>query len=270
MRIHAICLVKNDIDIVRYCVHSALDWADNIYVYDNGSEDGTWEAVQSIASDRIIPWKSEYKPFCEGLRSEPFNAFRGQAVEGDWWCRLDADEFYTIKNPREFLKKVPASFHVVWGTMVEYYLTNKDVDSLNFELPIEELLQKITSYKAAFSEPRFFRHRRRLQWDITGSWPRHVGVVYPERLPYRHFKYRSPQQIQLRLDTRKKAIADGFEGWGSVRVDSWQDKIVADGNLHIDSGTDELVIDEKELPNHLPPLWKRLTQMLLHQTRIWP
>ena len=43
-KIHAICVVKNEVDIIEACLRSAEQWADRIIVYDNKSDDGTWEA----------------------------------------------------------------------------------------------------------------------------------------------------------------------------------------------------------------------------------
>jgi hypothetical protein len=36
-----------------------------------------------------------------------------ERLDGDWWCILDADEFY-IDDPREFLEAVPKRFSSVW------------------------------------------------------------------------------------------------------------------------------------------------------------
>ena len=47
MKIHSICVVKNEADIVGYCLREALKWSDYVYVYDGESTDGTWEVVKS-------------------------------------------------------------------------------------------------------------------------------------------------------------------------------------------------------------------------------
>ena len=123
MKIHSITVVKNEADIIQSTIKEALKWSDYIYVYDNGSDDGTWELVQQLASDRVIAWKSDDKPFRESLRGEVFNHFRERAQPGDWWCRLDGDEFYTVQCPRQFLEKVKPSVHVAWGIHIEYHIT---------------------------------------------------------------------------------------------------------------------------------------------------
>ena len=52
-KIHAICVVKNEVDIIEACLRSAEQWADRIIVYDNKSDDGTWEGdiVKSCVSE---------------------------------------------------------------------------------------------------------------------------------------------------------------------------------------------------------------------------
>jgi glycosyltransferase involved in cell wall biosynthesis len=202
MKIHCIALTKNEEDVVHYCLTEAAQWADHIYVYDNGSTDATWDIVRSLESDKIVPWKRDGKVFSEGLRAEVFNEFRHLSDERDWWLRLDVDEFYPINYLREALARIPHEHYFVWGIPIEYYLTWKDLETLDFSLPVEQLLPKLRYYRIESSEPRFFRYRRRLVWNSEWAWPLHSGVVATQRIMYKHYKYRSPQQIQTRLNTR--------------------------------------------------------------------
>ena len=57
MRIHAICLTRNEADVIEHCLREAAGWADRIYVYDGASTDGTWDRVQAMKSERIVPWR---------------------------------------------------------------------------------------------------------------------------------------------------------------------------------------------------------------------
>jgi hypothetical protein len=237
-------------------------------VYDNGSTDGTWEAVLNMAHGQIIPCKQDSKPFQESLRGEVFNAFKERATQGDWWCRLDADEFY-LQSPKDFLAQLSTDCHVVWGIAIEYCLSQQDVDLLDFQLPIAQLLPKIRLYKAQNSEARFFRHRDRLVWGIDNAWPNHMGLVCPERILYKHYKYRSPEQTKKRLETRQNARKRGFPGWGHATESSWQKTLVNADELQYDNGEGNFLIDWDKVPNHIEPSSQRLLKQIMHGTKLW-
>lgn len=269
VRIHSICLVKNEVDIIAHCLERASRWSDHIYVYDNGSSDGTWETVCSLASDRVIPWRQDALPFRNDLRNKVFNEFVHRSSPGDWWCRLDADEFY-IDDPRSWLRGVRPCHHVVWGVAVEYYLTQTDIEKIDFSAEIAEVLPDIRHYRVVNSEPRFFRYRRGLSWDGEQAWPRHMGLAHPDRIPYRHYKYRSPAQIALRLATRRQATLDGETTFGHAVEESWESKISDPKTLEVDQGDETLKIDLRLLPDHRGPLSHRLVKRLMHGLHLWP
>jgi len=261
-KIHAICVVKNEVDIIAACLRSAEQWADRIIVYDNKSDDGTWEVVKGLANARIIPWKQDGKVFQESIRAEVFNNFKAQASPGDWWCRLDADEFY-VEDPKIFLARVPWPYHVVWGIAAEFYLTEADLGK-GFLAPIENRLEALRYYRVENSEPRFFRHRKGLRWPMNTGWPVHMGPVWRERILYKHYKYRSAEQTQKRLDTRREAVARGFPGWDHAIAPSWRDKIQESSSLKRYNGG-RFEYSETDLPNHIEPPLKRISKKLLHQ-----
>jgi hypothetical protein len=270
MKIHAICLVRNEADVIQECLLEAANWADRIYLYDGASTDGTWELLQSLRSEKIIPWRSDNTTFREGLRALVYDAFRHDAREGDWWCQLNGDEFYT-EDPRAFLSAVPSYEHVVWGLMIQYYLTPEDVaDASQWHGQFAADRDRIRYYRAACAERRFFRHRDRLHWSDQNAWPEHLGVVHPKLLPFRHYPYRSPQQIQMRLDVRRDNRARGFEGWDHAKELDWKEKIVPRDGLHFDRQDGQFELEDEVLRQHLDPPRSRLVKRLLHGLKIWP
>ncbi len=270
-KIHSICVLKNEADIIGHCLDQALSWSDHVILYDGQSTDGTWEIVQERArrDPRVIPWKQDGKVFQESLRAEVFNAYRHLAKPGDWWCHLDADEFY-VTDPRAFLRQVHRPYDVVWGLMVEYYLTQQDVDTLDFQAPIEALLPRLKHYRAKHAEPRFFRHRDRLVWRPDRGWPDHMGLSWRRTIPFRHFKYRSPEQIQRRLDTRRSNVERGFPGWEHARTASWRDQIAAPNTTHMDEGQGRWQVDPQVQRLHLGSPVQRTVKYLLHGLGVWP
>ena len=269
MKIRSICLVKNEADVVEECLTEAARWSDRIYVFDGASTDGTWEKVQAMKSERIIPWKSDGCVFREGLRADVFNAFREEAAEGDWWCQLNGDEFY-VQDVPTFLGAVPKHEHVVWGAMIQYYLTPEDVAGEPFSGEFRRDRPRIRYYKTACAERRFFRHRRGLKWKGTDAWPAHLGLVHPELIHFLHYPYRSPQQIQMRLDVRRDNRARGFEGWDHAKESEWQTKIAPRTGLHLEPSDGRFIIEDEILDQHLESKSQRLVKRFMHGTGLWP
>lgn len=272
MKIHGICLAKNEGDLMDHSLREKLTWCDFIYVYDNGSSDDTWAIAQRMAAKephRIFPFRSEKRAFCDGLRAAVFNHYRKNARRGDWWCRADVDELY-VDNPRDFLATVPRRHHVVWSVHIQYLFT--EIDLARYEKAgiciIPEDLPR--HYVANYSEPRFFRHRDRLVWEETGSWPLHMGVVTPRRIRVRHYQFRSPSQIEQRLVTRREAAAQGWQHFPHSQAVDWRKKIDSSAELHLDTGDLAFVVDEEAMPRHLDWPLKRMAKLALHGLGIWP
>ncbi|MGA9858824.1 MAG: glycosyltransferase family 2 protein, partial [Solirubrobacteraceae bacterium] len=261
-----------------------------VYVLDNGSTDGTWDVVQELARElpAVVPWKSERTPFSDALRAGIYREFRSASQPGDWWCRLDADEFY-IDDPRVFLQRVEEMYDVVWTANFSYYFTDKDAalyaatpELYGDDVPIE---QKIRYYVNHWSEPRFFRFRQGIVWNEDEGFPAFVytSPAYPVRMWQKHFPYRSPLQIERRLSDRQEAmgrgvfiheaIADWGDAVGSVResrdlmrragvefaTQRWEDRIVAASTLEFDAHDRRMVLNESLMPP-LPvqrSIWQR-------------
>ncbi|AFG36160.1 glycosyltransferase family 2 protein [Spirochaeta africana] len=233
MNIFGIAMVKNEADVVDAMLLDARRWAYKIFVYDNGSTDGTWQKVQALADDVIVPWKSEDVPFHNELRADVFAEFRHLARPGDWWCyRLDADEFY-VEDPREFLAAIPSRYSVAVKKSLDYLLTKEDVDEYDFCGDFIADQGKITYLSPhTFLESRFFRHRNGIIWDAQKRT--YGGPVYPRPITVQHYQYRSPQQIQQRLETRhiywqrkalrKGKITEADLDLSPLSPDAWREK----------------------------------------------
>jgi len=265
-KVHSICLVKDEIDIIEHCLDQASQWSDYIYVFDNGSSDGTWEQVQKMQNSTIVAWKREDKTFQDHLRANVFQAFKDRATTGDWWCRLDSDEFYTIQDPKEFLAQVDPYHYTVMGVGLEYSLSHQDVDEIDFSQPVEELLPELRHYQAFWYEPRFVRHRNGMRW--THDWPRHMGLVHPTPILYRHYRYRTPEQMQKRLDARLEAFNRGLLPQ-SARHEydgGWKKKLVNPEDMCLDTGSGPYATD---ISIELEPIYKRWARSLLHRSGLW-
>jgi glycosyltransferase involved in cell wall biosynthesis len=277
MKIHGMLLVKNEADIVEWSIAEASRHLDHIYVLDNGSEDETWELIQKIArtNRKVVPMGRELAPFSDALRARIFNAFRDRSHEGDWWCRFDADEIYAT-DPRATLARVARHHHVVFGQFLLYELSHEEAAQFD-ESRIRERPPVISAdncpryYLREYlhSEARFFRYRRRLVWD-SGSWPRHMGINSPEHVLIKHFRYRSPPQIQLRLDTRQAATAAGWPNFAHDTESSWREKLRNGKDMIWDAHDGQYFTAFKAIATSKEPTVHLVVKHLLHGTGIWP
>jgi hypothetical protein len=276
MKIFGNCLVKNEADMIEETLRSAARWCNRIFVFDNGSTDGTWEKVQSLSKelpDRVVPYKSDAVPFRNNLRMDTFNQYRHEASDGDWWCRLDADELYH-DDPRAFLANVPRRHHVVWAASFQFYFTDEDerryIENPSWYPPHSSVEQSLKHHRCDWSEARFFRYRTRMVCD-RGAEPNHLGVVHARRIRLKHYQYRSPAQIQLRLETRQIAIQQGCENFSEYSSETdWRQKVVPASSCHRIDDPDPFLIEKDKLPRHMEGPLQRMAKLFLHGTGIWP
>ena len=276
MHLHGLCLVKNEDDILARSLRYNLRWFDRVYIFDNGSTDSTWDTALRLQDEfpgRVVAWKTEDRDFRDELRGEIFNRFKDRAGDGDWWCRLDADEVY-VDDLKSFLAAVPRRYHVVWSIHLQYYFSELDAarwdaDPRAAAQPLDNFADLPRSYLSNGGEARFFRHRDRLVWPAA-AWPRHMGLVAPQRVRLKHYQYRSPEQIQKRLDTRREAAERGYQTFLHSLESDWREKIVQSKDYHQDRLDGDLVIDDHLLPRHLEPAHVRLVKRVMHGTGLWP
>lgn len=226
MKIYSLLLVKNEADVIQASLLDACRWSDRIIVIDNGSTDGTWEIIQSLAQThpQIIPWLQYTGPFHIGLRAKAFRAFRHELTADDWWCvRLDADEFFP-GDVRAFLANVPKRFRTVKKYSTDYILTRKDITEHTFTGNFEQDRKYITHALGVHrQERRFMRHSPCLVWCERWRYPHPWGRVSPTPIPVDHYQFRSPQQMQKRFATRQQAKQDGCGSFSHETGSDWQD-----------------------------------------------
>ena len=225
-KIYSLLLVKNEADIIRASLCAAAKWSDKVIVIDNGSTDGTWEAVQAMAAEdeRIVAFMQYTGGFHIGLRAKAFRAFRQEMSRNDWWCvRLDADELFA-EDPREFLAKIPKKYNCVKKISTDYILTTEDVDKFDFTEDFSVDKEYITQYlPEKRKERRFIRHSPWLIWSEKWRYPHPIGRTAKKCIAVDHYQYRSPQQMEKRYNTRQQAKKDGCGSFLHENGCTWRD-----------------------------------------------
>ncbi|MBO5719758.1 MAG: glycosyltransferase family 2 protein [Bacteroidales bacterium] len=244
MKIYSLLLCKNEADIIASVLKDACRWSDKIIVFDNGSNDGTWEIVCDMANqhpDIIIPYAHDGRAFRIGLRALSFDSFKQEMTPDDWWCiRMDADEFY-VDNPKDFLAKVPKRYQQVSKTSFDYVLCHEDLQEHNFSGHFEEDKDKIRYYKPTnWAETRFVRHSPRLHWEIDQKKPQPLGLTYPEAIRVKHYQFRSPQQMQQRYAIRQASKQAGCGSFHHEKGSSWKDYLAYRQEMYFDANDGNL------------------------------
>jgi glycosyltransferase involved in cell wall biosynthesis len=232
MGFHVLLPVRDEADIIGQCLDHALKWADLIYVFDTGSVDNTWEIVQEFASrdKRVVPMGKESVYFSEmRLRGYMFHIARHQMRDGDWFLRMDADEFHHIAPPEFVMSWMRKRETVAYHQYYDFHLLQSEVDAWNRgeetlkdrQRPIEERRRHYTV--SSYAEPRLCRFRSTMQWSPTVSFPFNAGYVARERLPIRHYPHRDPVQLERRCRLRAIMMADDENraNWSRPELHHW-------------------------------------------------
>lgn len=272
MRFHALLPVRDEADIIGQSLRHLLGWADAVYVFDSGSEDETWEIVNQFAAEdrRVIPLKKDLVFFSDKMvRAWIFHQARRRMRDGDWFLRVDADEFHHVAPP-EFVKThMDKRETVAYHQYYDFRLTASEAkawheeQARDRERPIAERRRWFTIN--AYTEPRLCRYRSSMQWPASASFPHNAGYIARERLPIRHYPHRDPLQLQRRCLLRAMMVAqlDNASGhhWGET---DWRRHLAADDLPELrywKPGTD---LPRFHFMNHLSSWPKRLLQRFAH------
>lgn len=273
-----ICLlpVRDEADIVGHCLDHLLTWSDEIFVFDTGSVDETWEIVQDHASrdSRIVALRKDPVYFSENrLRGWLFHHARSSLRTGDWFLRVDADEFHHVSPPEFVRTHLRPHETIVYHQYYNFALRESEVEA--WEAGSETLADRARPIAerrqwympSVYAEPRLCRYRETMQWPPTVSFPFNAGYVAVERIPIRHYPHRDPLQLERRCRLRAVMFMDETRDSGSFghwAEQEWRKFVMPDtepGLLHWTSGAP---LAKLQQTNHLARGLKRVTQRLTH------
>ena len=204
-KLYAICLVKNEDDVITQTLSHAAGYCEKIFVLDNGSTDRTWEFVQSLAqaNPRIVAFGQTFEPYRRSLRAGAYYEIRSELSEYDWWLILDSDEFLAEDPHPVIAQAVRERADLIRSWQISFYYT--DVDLRAWEKGEDSrdkpIVDRRRYYLINWQERRLFRNRRDLLWG-DGNVPKGLGRECKRRILNRHYPLRDPEQIQKRLVDR--------------------------------------------------------------------
>ncbi|MEQ8820521.1 MAG: glycosyltransferase family A protein [Sumerlaeia bacterium] len=280
MKFHALLPVANEADILPECLDAMLTWADGIWVFDTGSVDDSWEIVLDYADKNkaVRPIKKDPVYYSEPLlRGYIFETARKEMKDGDWFLRVDADEFHHL-TPQQMLKeRLRPHETIVYHQYYDFQLLESEAAALDSPEAIEAERQKPIAERrrhyipSVYSEPRMCKYRSTMKWPRTAGFPVNAGFVAVERYPIRHYPHRDPAQLDRRCRLRSIMLADknNQRHWRQAAehhwaIEDWRKFIVKDDDdrpQHWAPGTD---LPHLKQTNHIAKPHKRLAQRLVH------
>lgn len=207
VRPHVVMTIcRDEVDIISTFVRFYLAQGfDLIAVVDNGSTDGTPEAVAALAATGLpVRLWLDARIGYERYLTEHFHMV-GQATEADWLFFLDADEFILFPRPaREYLSALPNNVDcLTLGQKEMYPSPNAHAEPAGFLLTTraEPRLNDTTKDMARYRrDARVFAGKHRVDFEnATRSMPDDIVI--------RHYKYRSLNQAQRKEENRVQAHA---------------------------------------------------------------
>jgi len=157
--ITAHCLVKNEEAFVAFAVRSVIDFVDQIFIFDTGSEDRTIAIVTELQKEFPHKIIVEEKGKCS---KEEHTQLRNEMVERtktDWFMVLDGDEVWTARAMEE-AKVAITSTRELECLMAPFYLCVGDV----FHETI--LPGSVTALgRTGFFAQRFLKKTRGIHWE---------------------------------------------------------------------------------------------------------
>lgn len=282
MKFFCLLPVRDEADIIGQCLDRLLTWADRIFIFDTGSVDHTWEIVQEYAarSKKIEAVKKDAVYFSETkLRGFLFHKARQEMKDGDWFLRVDADEFHYLA-PEQFIKeRLRKHETIVYHQYYNFELTQSEANRLSSyeaivaerELPITDRRRNYTI--SVYSEPRLCKYRSTMKWPDIVSFPYNAGFLAKERLPILHYPNRDPLQMDRRCKLRAVMLANKENrlNWGDPdshhwTIDDWKKFVVPDQQEGMKRWELNTPLPEIKQYNHLAPFYKRAVQRLVHST----
>ena len=211
MKINAIMLIKDHVDIVEEALLYAMKFCHRIYIYDNHSTDGSWELVNEMASrfKELVIFGQTDEPSNRGLLNRIYNRYHNEYTNEDWWYVLHPDELLS-ESPQEYLKSaLLANKNAMNVWLARFYLTNQEVTEFESENVNASIVKRRKYYSVNKSEPRFFTNDPVRKWEESSlsRIPAWATSVSKDFVVSRSYPMRTPQQVE-KLANKPMALND--------------------------------------------------------------
>jgi len=222
-----IMCVRDEADLLPMVLPHVRGLVDYLYVYEDGSQDGTWDLVKNEYyairkqddKHRLVSSRGNYHHLLEKIRED----FKGEDV---WIVITMGDRFYLNKTPREIVANAVAKgFETVEGVQLDFLRHRMD--------PWTEENDTYPDYSNIRETARWFKHDERcvVAYKLTPAlsyktakypWPRglnnvqhlfrDMGGEISTDMPYlEHQGRRSPKACMIRYTNGSRGASKKYD-----------------------------------------------------------
>ncbi|HYF15519.1 MAG TPA: glycosyltransferase family 2 protein [Phycisphaerales bacterium] len=261
MRFIAFFLVRDEADILGETLADYAGWCDEMHVLDTGSTDGTWDLVHDWArrDKRVRPFAREPLSANLSLRGVMFEAVRRTLRPGDWIGKCDADEIFHVPPPAFVREHVRAWEGRLYACHYDFVMTRSLAEAQERgDMPppapgtVVERLRTYTTRNQMGMDSRWYKFRPGMRWGIDQPNPFFPGLPAQERIPVRHYRYRSVEQIRRRVALRARMRELDGHGvhWGPH---DWRSFLMDDSDPDLRTWNPGEALPPIHDPRHLLP-----------------
>lgn len=201
-KLFGVCFVKNEEDIIGDSVTHASQFCDKVFVVDNASTDRTWDIVNGLELENVVPVCSKDFVFRDYLRLRFMETRKGELALNNWWYIFDADEFL-VEDPFDAIAQAEEEgADCIAVKVINFLLTRKEVRDVQ-EKTQQETWRDRKHYVLYESGPvKFFKNTKYVDYSICDSMPFGLTRECSKRLLMKHYPHRSLVQLEKRVQTR--------------------------------------------------------------------
>lgn len=211
-KVIAVSMMKDEQDVAASTVLHLLDeYVDEVIVADNGSTDGTRDALADIAY--VYPQVTVLDdPEVGYYQSRKMTALAAMAAErgATWIIPFDADEVWYAHADRlaVVLRSLPSNVSIVGARLFNHFTTKLDEDPKQVKIPFQRMVYRQVEPGALPKVCFRWRADAEIQQG-NHSVIFHNGTpeVVDATVELRHFPYRSFEQFKSKAQNGAKAYA---------------------------------------------------------------
>jgi hypothetical protein len=201
-KLFGVCFVKNEDDIIGDSVTHAAQFCDKVFVIDNASTDRTWDIVNGLDLDNLVPVCSKDFVFRDYLRLRFMETRKEELGINNWWYMFDADEFL-LEDPYEPIAQAEdEGADCIAIGMVNFYITIEEFCQMQKSGHEETWRDRKYYIPYESGKVEFIKNTKYLDYGVNDIIPFGLTKECSRRLLIKHYPYRSLIQLEKRVQTR--------------------------------------------------------------------